>query len=40
VPAFTARVPGTRAFVDYTVIDQYRVVAILAVTNFTLDDDD
>ena len=38
VPAFTAMVPGTNAFVDYIVVDQYKTVMILGVTNFGLDD--
>lgn len=38
VPAFTAMVPGTNAFVDYVVVKQYQTVMILGVTNFGLDD--
>ena len=38
VPGFTAMVDGTNAFVDYTVVDQYRTVMILGVTNFGIDD--
>lgn len=38
VPAFTAMVPGTNAFVDYTVIEQFQTVMILGVTNFGMDD--
>jgi len=38
VPAYTAMVPGTNAFVDYTVIEQYNTVMILGVTNFGVDD--
>jgi hypothetical protein len=38
VPAYTAMVPGTNAFVDYTVVEQYKTVMILGVTNFGLDD--
>ena len=38
VPAYTAMVPGTNAFVDYTVVEQYHTVMILGVTNFGLDD--
>lgn len=33
VPAFTAAVPGTDAFVDYIVVEQYHTVMILRVTN-------
>jgi hypothetical protein len=28
VPAYTAHVPGTRAFVDYSVVEQYHTVLI------------
>jgi hypothetical protein len=38
VPAFTAMVPGTNAFVDYIVVEQYKTVMILGVTNFGVDD--
>jgi hypothetical protein len=38
VPAFTAMVPGTNAFVDYVVVEQYKTVLILGVTNFGIDD--
>lgn len=38
VPAYVAEVPGTDAFVDYTVIDQYKTILILAVTTLRLDD--
>lgn len=31
LPAYTAKVPGTDAFVDYTVIEQYKTVMILRV---------
>lgn len=33
VPAFVAEVPGTGAFVDYTVIEQYQTVLILGVSS-------
>ena len=36
VPAYTAAVPGTDAFVDYVVVAQYRTVLILAVDNVRL----
>ena len=38
VPAYVASVPGTDAFVDYTVIEQYRTVVIFAVTSLRLED--
>lgn len=38
VPAYVAEVPGTDAFVDYTVIEQYQTVLILKVTNLRLED--
>jgi len=38
VAAYTAAVPGTDAFVDYLVIDQYETVLILRVTTVSLDD--
>lgn len=38
VPAFTAMVPGTNAFVDYIVVEQFQTVLILGVTNFGIDD--
>lgn len=38
VPAFTAMVPGTNAFVDYVVVAQFRTVLILGVTNLGIDD--
>lgn len=38
VAAYTAMVPGTTAFVDYLVVEQYRTVLIKAVTNVELED--
>lgn len=38
VPAYVAEVPGTDAFVDYTVIDQYCTVVILDVVTLRLED--
>ena len=38
MPAFTEIVPGTNAFVDYIVAEQYKTVMILGVINFGLDD--
>jgi hypothetical protein len=37
LPLFTAAVPGTSAFVDYVVIDQFRTVVILAVVDVRLE---
>ena len=31
VPAYTAAVPGTEAFVDYVVVEQYKTVLIIGV---------
>lgn len=31
VPAYVARVPGTRTFVDYAVVEQYRTVLITGI---------
>lgn len=33
VPAYVARIPGTEAFVDYTVVEEYRTVLILSVSS-------
>jgi hypothetical protein len=38
VPAYTAAVPGTDAFVDYVVVDQYKTVLIIGVETVRLDD--
>lgn len=38
VPAFTAMVPGTTAFVDYIVVDQYHTVMILGCSSLGLED--
>ena len=38
VPAYTAAVPGTIAFVDYTVVEQYATVMILDVSDQPLPD--
>lgn len=37
VPAYTAAVPGTIAFVDYTVVEQYATILILRVSDQPLD---
>jgi hypothetical protein len=39
VPAYTAAVPGTTAFVDYTVVDQYETVMIIDVVDQPLPTD-
>lgn len=36
VPAYTARVPGTDAYVDYVVVEQYKTVLILGVEDVRL----
>jgi hypothetical protein len=36
VPACTVDVPGTNAFLDYLIVDQYMTVAILRVTDIDL----
>ncbi len=36
VPAYTARVPGTDAFVDYVVVEQFKTVLILGVETVRL----
>ena len=38
VPAYVARIPGTEAFVDYTVVEQYRTVLILGVSSPEVED--
>ena len=38
VPAFTASVPGTDAWVDYIVVDQYQTIMILGVSDLGPDD--
>ncbi|MGI8808177.1 MAG: hypothetical protein ACR2KK_10110 [Acidimicrobiales bacterium] len=38
VPGFVAHIPHTGAYIDYTVIEQYKVVMILDVRSTRLDD--
>ena len=38
VPLYIAMVPGTTAFVDYTVIEGYDLITVLEVSNLGLDD--
>lgn len=38
VPVYVAAVPGTYAFVDYSVVEQYNTVLILHVGNASLED--
>lgn len=39
VPAYVAEVPGTEVFVDYTVVEQYKTVAIIFLVDVGLDPD-
>lgn len=38
IPVFVAAVPHTYAFVDYSVVEQFKTVLILRVVNTTLED--
>jgi hypothetical protein len=38
VPAFTAMVPGTAAFVDYLVVEQYSTVVIVGCSDLRIED--